>query len=418
MDRGPLKRRVVVTGLGLVSPLGTGVAKTWDALISGVSGVGRITRFDPEGYPSQIAAEVKDFNPEDYIDRKEIKKMDTFIHFAVAAAQMAMEDAAYRVTEENRDRIGVYVGSGIGGLHAIEEWHNVLLEKGPKRITPFFIPMTIINMASGQISIRFGARGPNSCAVTACSTGAHSIGDAMRIIQRGEADAMIAGGTEAAITPLGVAGFSASRALSTRNDEPRRASRPFDRERDGFVLGEGAGVLLLEELEAARRRGARIYGEVAGYGMTADAYHMTAPPDDGEGAVRCMKAALADAGMEPREIQYINPHATSTMADAIETRAIRRTFGELAAGIPVSATKSATGHLLGAAGGAEAIFSILAMTHGVIPPTLNYEFPDPECDLDYVPNKARVRPVDAVLSNSFGFGGTNASLVFRKRIPE
>ncbi|MBI4715944.1 MAG: beta-ketoacyl-ACP synthase II [Nitrospirae bacterium] len=418
MDRGPLKRRVVVTGLGLVSPLGMGVAKTWDALISGVSGVGRITRFDPEGYPSQIAAEVKDFNPEDYIDRKEIKKMDTFIHFAVAAAQMAMEDAAYRVTEENRDRIGVYVGSGIGGLHAIEEWHKVLLEKGPKRVTPFFIPMTIINMASGQISIRFGARGPNSCAVTACSTGAHSIGDAMRIIQRGEADAMLAGGAEAAITPLGVAGFSASRALSTRNDEPRRASRPFDRERDGFVLGEGAGVLLLEELEAARRRGARIYGEVAGYGMTADAYHMTAPPDDGEGAVRCMNVALADAGMDPREIQYINPHATSTRADAIETRAIRRTFGELAAGIPVSATKSATGHLLGAAGGAEAIFSILAMTYGVIPPTINYEFPDPECDLDYVPNKARVRPVDAVLSNSFGFGGTNASLVFRKRVPE
>jgi 3-oxoacyl-[acyl-carrier-protein] synthase II len=414
MGREIVKRRVVVTGLGLVTPLGTGVEKTWNGLISGTSGAGRIARFDPEGYPSQIAAEVKDFNPADFIDKKEIKKMDSFIHYAVAAAQMAMDDSGYRVSENNRDRIGVYVGSGIGGLQAIEEWHKVLLEKGPKRVTPFFIPMTIINMASGQISIRFGARGPNSCAVTACASGAHSIGDAMRIIQRGEADAMLAGGAESAVTPLAVAGFAASRALSTRNQEPEKASRPFDRERDGFVLGEGAGIILLEEMESARERGARIYAELVGYGMTADAYHMTAPPDDGEGAVRAMRLALTDAGLEPQDIQYINAHATSTMADAIETAAIRHLFGDAAARVPVSSTKSMTGHLLGAAGGVEAVFSILTMVHGMIPPTINYESPDPECDLDYVPNKARTQRVDTVLSNSFGFGGTNASLVFQK----
>ena len=409
-----LNRRVVVTGLGLVTPLGTGVEKTWRALISGDSGVGRITRFDPEGFPTQIAAEVKDFDPFDFIEKKEVKKMDTFIHYAVAASQMAMDDSGYRISEANRDRIGVYVGSGIGGLQAIEEWHKVLMEKGPKRMTPFFIPMTIINMASGQISIRFGARGPNSCAVTACATGAHCIGDAARMIQRGEADAMIAGGTEAAITPLCLAGFAASRALSSRNDGPKRASRPFDRERDGFVLGEGAGILFLEELESAIKRGGRIYAELTGYGATADAYHMTSPPDDGEGAVRCMKAALADAGISPHDIHYINAHATSTMADAIETRAIKQVFGASAPSIPISSTKSMTGHLLGAAGGVEAIFSILAMDRGVIPPTMNYEFPDPECDLDYVPNKSRTRQIGAALSNSFGFGGTNASLVFQK----
>jgi 3-oxoacyl-[acyl-carrier-protein] synthase II len=394
--------------------LGNDVEKTWNGLVSGLSGVGRITRFDPEGFPSQIAGEVKDFDPADFIDKKEIKKMDTFIHYAVAASQMAMDDSGFQVSESNRNLFGVYVGSGIGGLQAIEEWHKVLLEKGPKRVTPFFIPMTIINMASGQISMRFGARGPNSCAVTACASGSHCIGDAARIIQRGEADAMLAGGSEAAVTPLAVAGFSASRALSNRNEEPRRASRPFDRERDGFVLGEGAGVLLLEELESARRRGARIYAEVVGYGMTADAYHMTAPPEDGEGAIRCMRAALADAGLSPGDIQYVNAHATSTMADAIETAAIRQVFGEHAPKIPVSSTKSMTGHLLGAAGGVEAIFSVLAIDRGMIPPTINYEFPDPVCDLDYVPNKARVQTLNAVLSNSFGFGGTNASLVFRK----
>jgi 3-oxoacyl-[acyl-carrier-protein] synthase II len=398
----------------MITPLGTGVEKTWKAICAGQSGVGRITRFDPADYPAQIAGEVKDFDPADFIDKKEIKKMDTFIQYAVAASQMAVEHAGYKVSAGNAERLGVYVGSGIGGLAAIEEWHDVLKEKGPRRITPFFIPMTIINLASGQIGIRFGAKGPNSCAVSACATGNHCIGDAMRIIQRGEADAMIAGGAEAAVTPLSVAGFSASRALSTRNDEPGRASRPFDRDRDGFVLGEGAGILFLEELESARRRGARILAEMVGYAMTADAYHITAPPNDGEGAIRCMRLALKDAGLTPGEIGYINAHATSTMADAIETAAIKGVFGEQARKIPVSSTKSMTGHLLGAAGGIEAVFSILALTEGMLPPTINYENPDPACDLDYVPNKARNASPRAVLSNSFGFGGTNACIVFKK----
>jgi len=409
-----LKRRVVVTGLGLITPLGIGVEKTWGALCAGKSGVRRITKFDPSKHACQIAGEVTDFNPADYIEKKEIKKMDTFIHYAVGASQMAVDDSGLKVTEENADRVGVYIGSGIGGLPAIEAYHKVLLDKGPDRVSPFFIPMVIINLASGQVSMRIGARGPNSCAVTACATGNHCIGDAFRIIQHGEADAMVAGGTEAAITPLCVAGFASAKALSTRNNEPERASRPFDKERDGFVLGEGAGVLVLEELESARRRGARIYAEILGYGRTADAHHITAPPEDGAGAVRCMRLALQDAGLTPDAIDYVNAHATSTMADRIETSAIRQVFGEHASRLAVSSTKSMTGHLLGAAGGVEAIFSILAIQRGVLPPTINQDVPDPECDLDYIPNVARRADVRTVLSNSFGFGGVNACLIFSR----
>jgi len=409
-----LKRRVVVTGLGLITPLGIGVEKTWSALCAGKSGVRRITKFDPSNHACQIAGEVADFNPADYIEKKDIKKMDTFIHFAVGASQMAVDDSGLKVTEENADRVGVYIGSGIGGLPAIEAYHKVLLDKGPDRVSPFFIPMVIINLASGQVSMRIGARGPNSCAVTACATGNHCIGDAFRIIQHGEADAMVAGGTEAAITPLCVAGFASAKALSTRNGEPERASRPFDKERDGFVLGEGAGVVVLEELESARRRGARIYAEILGYGMTADAHHITAPPEDGAGAVRCMRLALQDAGLTPDTIGYVNAHATSTMADRIETHAIKQVFGEHARRLAVSSTKSMTGHLLGAAGGVEAIFSILAIQRGVLPPTINQDVPDPECDLDCIPNTARRADVRTVLSNSFGFGGVNACLIFSR----
>jgi len=408
------KRRVVVTGLGLITPLGTGVEKTWNALCAGKSGVRRITKFDPSAHACQIAGEVTDFDPADCFEKKEIKKMDTFIHYAVGASQMAVDDAGLKVTPENADRVGVYIGSGIGGLQAIEAFHKVLLEKGPDRVSPFFIPMVIINLASGQVSIRIGARGPNSCAVTACATGNHCIGDAFRLIQYGEADAMVAGGAEAAITPLGVAGFASARALSTRNDDPERASRPFDKERDGFVLGEGAGVLVLEELESARRRGARIYAEILGYGMTADAHHITAPPEDGHGAVQCMRRALQDAGLPPDAIGYVNAHATSTMADRVETSAIKQVFGAHARRLAVSSTKSMTGHLLGAAGGVEAVFSVLAIHRGILPPTINQEVPDPECDLDYVPNVARRAEVRAVLSNSFGFGGVNACLIFSR----
>ncbi len=407
-------RRVVVTGLGVITPLGTGVEKAWKALCDGKSGIVRITRFDPTGYPCQIAGEVTDFDPACYIEKKEIKKMDTFIHFAVGASQMAVDDAGLKVTEENADRIGVYIGAGIGGLPGIEHYHNILQQKGPDRVSPFFIPMVIINLASGQAAIRLGAKGPNSCAVTACATGNNCIGDAFRIIQRGEADVMLAGGTEAALTPLCVAGFAAARALSRRNNDPARASRPFDKDRDGFVLGEGAGVLVLEELETARRRGARIYCEVVGYAMNSDAYHITAPPDSGEGAVRCMELAIKDAGVSKDEIGYINAHATSTMADAIETQAIKKVFGEQAYRIPISSTKSMTGHLLGAAGGVEAVFSILAIHRGVVPPTINLEHPDPECDLDYVPGRSREATVRVALSNSFGFGGVNACLLFKR----
>ena len=407
-------RRVVVTGLGAVTPLGTGVDKTWNAICAGQSGIARITRFDPTGYDAQIAGEVKDFDPAQFIEKKEIKKMDTFIHYAVGAAQMAVDDAGYKVAPEEATRVGVYIGSGIGGLGSIEYYDKVLKEKGPGRVSPFFIPMTIINLASGQVAIRMGAKGPNSCAVTACATGNHCIGDAFRLIQRDQADVMVAGGAEAAITPLGVAGFASAKALSFRNDEPTRASRPFDRDRDGFVLGEGAGVLVLEELDHARRRGARIYAEVIGYAMNSDAYHITAPPEEGEGAVRCMELALKDADIAKDQVGYINAHGTSTMADAIETKAIKQVFGPQAYRIPVSSTKSMTGHLLGAAGGIEAIFSILAIHHGLLPPTINLEHPDPACDLDYVPNKVRSAALSVALSNSFGFGGVNACVLFRR----
>ena len=407
-------RRVVVTGLGLVTPLGTGVEKTWKAICAGESGIGRITRFDPTGYDAQIAGEVKDFDPAQFIEKKEIKKMDTFIHYAVGAAQLAVDDAGLKVAPEEATKVGVYIGSGIGGLGSIEHYHDVLRAKGPGRVSPFFIPMTIINLASGQVAIRIGAKGPNSCAVTACATGNHCIGDAYRLIQRGDADVMVAGGAEAAVTPLGVAGFASAKALSFRNDEPTKASRPFDKDRDGFVLGEGAGVLVIEELEHALRRGVKIYGEIIGYGMNSDAYHITAPPEEGEGAVRCMELALKDAGINRDQIGYINAHGTSTMADAIETRAIKQVFGEQAFRIPVSSTKSMTGHLLGAAGGIEAVFSLLALFHGVLPPTINLDHPDPACDLDYVPNKARPSAIKTALSNSFGFGGVNACLIFTR----
>jgi 3-oxoacyl-[acyl-carrier-protein] synthase II len=409
------KRRVVVTGLGLVTPLGIGVQETWDALIEGKSGVGRITQFDCSSYPVQIAAEVKNFDPSQYIEPKELKKMDRFIHFAIAASDMAMKDSGLKITKENADRVGVIIGSGMGGLPMIEHYHKTLLEKGHRRISPFFIPMIIINLAAGQVSIRYGAKGPNSSPCTACATGSHSIGDAFRIIQYGMADAMIAGGTEAVITPMGVAGFAAMKALSTRNNEPERASRPFDIDRDGFVMGEGAGIVILEELNHALRRGARIYAEVIGYGMSGDAYHITSPAPEGEGAARCMEAALKDAGIRPEEVNYINAHGTSTKyGDELETMAIKKVFGEHAYRLSVSSTKSMTGHLLGAAGGVEAVITALSIYHNIVPPTINLEKPDPACDLDYVPNKAKKMEVNCAISNSFGFGGTNACLIFRK----
>lgn len=409
------KKRVVITGLGMITPLGIGVKGSWESLIAGRSGIKRITQFDSSNFPTKIAGEVQDFNPEDYIEYKEIKKMDRFIHFAIAATKMAIDDSGLRITDSNAEKVGVIVGSGIGGLRAIEHYHSVLLEKGPRRITPFFIPMLVINLASGQISIRFGAKGPNSAVATACATGSHSIGDAYKIIQRGDADAMIAGGTEAVITPLGIGGFNAMKALSTRNDEPGKASRPFDIDRDGFVMGEGAGIVILESLESALDRGAKVYAEIVGYGMTADAYHITSPVPDGEGAARCMKMALKDGGADPSEIDYINAHGTSTKyGDEIESKAIKTVFGEHAYKVAVSSTKSMTGHLLGAAGGVEAVISVLSIYNGIIPPTINLDKPDPECDLDYVPYKSRKITVNYALSNSFGFGGTNACLLFKK----
>ncbi len=409
------KKRVVITGLGLLTPLGIGVKMTWENLVYGKSGIGKITCFDASAFPTQIAGEVKGFNPEDYIESKEIKKMDRFIHFAVAAAKMAIDDSGLKITDSNAERIGVIVGSGIGGLGTIEHYHSVLLEKGPRRITPFFIPMLVINLASGQISIKFGAKGPNSAVATACATGSHSIGDAFKIIQRGEADVMIAGGTEAVITPLGIGGFNAMKALSTRNDEPEKASRPFDIDRDGFVMGEGAGIVILESLESATDRGAKIYAEIVGYGMTADAYHITAPALGGEGAARCMKITLKNGGVNPSEVDYINAHGTSTKyGDELESNAIKTVFGEHAYKVVVSSTKSMTGHLLGAAGGVEAIICALSIYNGIVPPTINLDNPDPECDLDYVPYKSREMIVNYVLSNSFGFGGTNACLLFKK----
>lgn len=408
-------RRVVVTGLGAISPLGVGVERTWRDVVEGVSGIRRITRFDPTDFPVQIAGEVPDFNPEAFIEKKEIKKMDTFIQYALAASLMAVRDAGLEITEGNAERVGVYIGAGIGGLPAIENWYNVLKEKGPERITPFFIPMVIINLASGQVSIALGAKGPNSCAVTACATGTHSIGDAYRIIQRGEADVMIAGGAESTITPLCIAGFNAMKALSTRNDAPEKASRPFDKDRDGFVVGEGAGVLVLEEMEMARRRRAKVYAEVVGYGMNSDAYHITTPSPDGEGAARCMEVALESGGIAYDEVDYINAHGTSTYYnDLYETIAIKRVFKDHNKKLAISSTKSMTGHLLGAAGGLEAVLTVLAIYHGIIPPTINYETPDPDCDLDYVPNHAREKKIRVAMSNSFGFGGTNAVLVFRR----
>ncbi|MBU1207370.1 MAG: beta-ketoacyl-ACP synthase II [Proteobacteria bacterium] len=413
-----LSRRVVITGLGMVSPLGIGVEKTWQALVQGKSGVARITKFDPTGFDTQIAAEVKDFVPENFMEKKEIKRMDIFIQYAMASAMMAMEDAQLPITPQNADRVGVVVGAGLGGLTTIESFHKILMEKGPGRISPFFIPALIVNEAPGQISIRFGAKGPNSSVVTACATGNHNIGDAWRMIQRGDADAIIAGGVEATITPLAVSGFNAMKALSTRNHEPEKASRPFDKDRDGFVMGEGCGIIILEEMNQALDRGAKIYAEIIGYGLNGDAYHITAPAPDGEGAARCMAMALKSAGISPEEVDYINAHGTSTeYNDLYETMAIKEVFKEHAKKLAVSSTKSMTGHLLGGAGGVETIFTVLTMHRGVIPPTINYDTPDPECDLDYVPNVARMADVRVALSNSFGFGGTNAVLIFKKFEP-
>lgn len=413
-----MSRRVVITGLGMVSPLGIGVEKTWQALIQGKSGVVRITKFDPTGFDTQIAAEVKDFVPENFMEKKEIKRMDIFIQYAMASAMMAMEDAQLPITPQNADRVGVVVGAGLGGLTTIESFHKILMEKGPGRISPFFIPALIVNEAPGQISIRFGAKGPNYSVVTACATGNHNIGDAWRMIQQGDADAIIAGGVEATITPLAVSGFNAMKALSTRNHEPEKASRPFDKDRDGFVMGEGCGIIILEEMNQALDRGAKIYAEIIGYGLNGDAYHITAPAPDGEGAARCMAMALKSAGISPEEVDYINAHGTSTdYNDLYETMAIKAVFKEHAKKLAVSSTKSMTGHLLGGAGGVEAIFTVLTIHRGVIPPTINYDIPDPECDLDYVPNVARMADVRVALSNSFGFGGTNAVLIFKKFEP-
>jgi len=410
-----VNRRVVITGIGLVSSLGIGTKANWDALVAGTSGIHRITKFDVTGFASQIAAEVRGFDPLQFIDKKDVKKMDVFIQYAVAAAQFAMDDSKLEVTPGNADAVGVYIASGIGGFTTIEREHKALLDGGPRKISPFFIPSAIINLAAGQVSIRFGAKGPNSATCTACSASAHAIGDAYEIIRRCDADAMIAGGSEAAITPMGVGGFAAMRALSTRNDDPERACRPFDKDRDGFIIGEGAGVIVIEELEHARRRGASIYAEIVGYGMSADAYHMTAPSEDGDGGRRVMANAIRKAGIAPEDVDYINAHGTSTpYNDKFETLAIKRVFGEHARRLAISSTKSMTGHLLGAAGGIEAVATTLALHHGVLPPTINYEFPDPDCDLDYVPNVARKQDIEIALSNAFGFGGTNATLAFRK----
>ena len=408
-------RRVVVTGLGVVSPLGTGVDKNWAALTSGQSGIGKITRFDASELATQIAGEVKDFNAEDFIEKKEIKKMDLFIQYGLAAADMALRDSGLEITEANAERVGVLVGSGLGGLPAIEEYHKVMLKRGYRKITPFFIPMLIINLAPGQISMRFGAKGPNLSSVSACATGTNSIGDAYHMIARGDADAMFAGGTESTITPLGIGGFNVMKALSTRNDDPQAASRPFEKNRDGFIMAEGAGILILEEYEMAKKRGANIYCEIAGYGLTSDAHHLTQPAPGGEGAARCIKMALNSAGLNPEQVDYVNAHGTSTyFNDLYETMAIKAVFGDHADKLMVSSTKSMTGHGLGAAGGLEAVYCALVLKNGVVPPTVNYQEADPECDLDYVPNQARPADCKIALSNSFGFGGANATLAFKK----
>jgi len=410
-----LSRRVVVTGVGLLSSVGIGTEETWSAIREGRSGISNIELFDPSGFTTRFAGEVKNFDPQRYMEKKEVRKTARFIQFAVAASEFAMADAGLTIEREWSDRVGVYIGSGIGGFEVIEREHRILLEKGPNRISPFFIPATIINLASGQVSIRYGARGPNSATATACTSSAHSIGDSFKLIQRSAADAMICGGAEAAITPMGIGGFAAMRALSQRNDDPQRASRPWDRERDGFIVGEGSGMLVLEELEFAKRRGARILAEIVGYGLRGDAYHITSPSEDGDGAFRVMRHALEDAGIGREQIQYINAHGTSTeLGDKIETLAIKRCFCDYAYKIAVSSTKSMTGHLLGGAGGLEAGLTVLAIRDQIAPPTMNYEFPDPDCDLDYVPNHPRPMDIEYALSNSFGFGGTNGSLVFKR----
>jgi 3-oxoacyl-[acyl-carrier-protein] synthase II len=410
-----LSRRVVVTGVGLLTPLGIGTQETWQAIRQGRNGISRIEQFDPTGFTCRIAGEVKDFDPHRYIERKEIKKMGRFIQFGIAATEFAIEQSGLRIDARNAERVGVYIGSGIGGFEVIEREHKTLLEKGPSRISPFFIPATIINLASGYVSIRTGAKGPNSATATACTSSAHSIGDSFRIIQRDDADVMICGGAEAAVTPMSIGGFAAMRALSQRNDEPEKASRPWDAQRDGFVVGEGSGMLILEELEHARRRGATILAEIVGYGMSSDAHHITSPPEDGDGAFRVMRLAIKDAGLEPHQIDYINAHGTSTeVGDKIETAAIKRAFCEHAYKLAVSSTKSMTGHLLGGAGGLEAGITVLALRDQIAPPTINHEFPDPECDLDYVPNQARETKIEYALSNSFGFGGTNGCLIFKR----
>ena len=415
MENYRLNRRVVVTGIGLVTPVGNSVETTWTALVQGRSGAGFIKKFDTEKFSVRIACEVKDFDPLDYVEKKEARKMGAFIHYAIAASQEAVDDSGLKITDEVAENVGTYISSGIGDFWAIEREHSKLLNDGPGRVSPFFIPSAIVNLASGQVSIRHNAKGPNSATATACSAGAHAIGDSFKIIQRGDADAMICGGAESAITPMSVAGFAALRALSTRNDDPQHASRPFDLNRDGFVIGEGAGILILEELEFAKRRGARIYAEVVGYGMTGDAFHITMPDASGSGAVRVMQRTLKDAGVNPEEVGYINAHGTSTpYNDKFETMAIKKTFGEYAQKIPISSTKSMTGHLLGAAGGVEGVFSVLSIYRNILLPTINYETPDPECDLDYIPNQAREATVQYALSNSFGFGGTNAALLFKR----
>jgi len=408
-------RRVVVTGVGLVTPLGTGVEKTWSALCSGKSGIGPITRFDASEIGVNIAAEVKDFQVEDHIDKKVAKHLDLFVQYAVAAAGEALKDAALPITDENAPRIASIMGCGLGGLPTIEKYHQVAMEKGTKRITPFFIPMVIPNMGAGQISIIYGTRGPNLCLTTACAAGTHAVGEAFRSIVNDECDVAITGGSESVICPLAVGGFHAMKALSTRNDQPEKASRPFDRDRDGFIISEGAGVLILEELEHALARGAKIYAEVAGYGLSSDGYHMAAPPEDGNGASRCMLMALKDAGMKPEDIDYINAHGTSTpLNDVVETRAIKTAFGDQAYKLAISSTKSMTGHMLGGAGGIEAVFTALSIKHQIAPPTMNLENPSPECDLDYVPNQVRKMKIRAAMSNSFGFGGTNAVLIMKQ----
>jgi len=413
-----MKRRVVITGLGMVTPLGTGVKKNWESLCAGKSVIGPVTRFDASDFKSRIAGEVTDFNASDFIDKQQLRRFDIFIHYGIASARMAMEDSGLKITPDNCQKIGCLTGSGLGGLPMIETFHKTLLEKGPGRISPFFIPGIIPNMLPGEIAIEFGAQGPNSSIETACAASTHAVGESFRLVKDGIADAMITGGAEAVITPLAFAGFCAMNALSTRNDEPEKASRPFEKDRDGFIMGEGSGILIIEELNHALERGAKIYAEIAGYGLSGDAYHVSSPHPDGDGAVNCMAMAIESAGLKPGDVDYINAHGTSTqMNDLSETKAVKKLFGEHAYKLAISSTKSMTGHLLGGTGGIEAIYSALTIKNGILPPTINYDTPDPECDLDYVPNVARKAQVKVVMSNSFGFGGTNASLLFKAYEP-